>query len=188
MVEWKNEKCGGKKVKRQKFVSLNEEVRLTSHRIILSPSLQIWKVGENEELDMKIQFPCVDKGSPLSAIGVNVATITTGKLFTALLWKTGYSATSVENALLIYFGGWRSSKENHLTSSTADEWNSSCPYSDRKWKIRSYWCLISGKPLGRTFQSLGLRFSALALVPKTYVAHPELAQADIVAICVLKTC
>lgn len=149
----------------------------------------MWKVGESEELGMKIQFTCVDKGSPLSALGMNVARIITGKLFIALLWKTGYSATSVENALLVYLGGgWRSSKENHLMSSTADEWNSSCPYSDRNWKIRSYWCSISGKPLGRTFQSLGLQFSALTLVPETYVAHPELAQADIVAICVLKTC
>ena len=70
---------------------------------------------------MKIQFTCVDKGSPLSAIGMNVARITTGNLFTALLWKTGYSATSVGKALLVYLGGWKSSKENHLMSSTADE-------------------------------------------------------------------
>lgn len=112
-----------------------------------------WRIGRENPIT------CVDKGSPLLAIGVNVVRITTGKLLTALLWKTGYSETSMENALLIYSGDWRSRKENNLKPSIADEWNSSCPYSDRKWKIRSYWCLISVKPLGRTFQSVCLRLN-----------------------------
>lgn len=55
-------------------------------------------------------------------------------------------------------------------------------------KLDLNWCLISMKPLGRTFQSLCLQLSSLTLVLETYMAHPKLAHANAAAICVLKIC